>query len=160
MARWESSWERAMSCPLSSSARREYSWAASAAAASASASSARWRSPLRVTSGAPAVTTSPLSKWTCSTVSLTFAVIVTDSLAVTVPSARTVSFQGCRSTRVAVTGTAAGPPPGPAGPSPQATSAVMERRTQAVRSRKGGIGIISRESRGTARAGRQADGAV
>src|SRR5690606_15249567 len=55
----------------------------------------------------PAATCWPLSKCTCSTISLTLAVRVTDSRARTVASACTVSLLGSTRTVVVVTGTGA-----------------------------------------------------
>src|SRR5690606_2237518 len=86
---------------------RRYCCSASLASASAACSDACCWLPESVTRGALAATSSPLSKCTRSTVSLTLAVIVTDSRALTVPSAEIVSLQGCRVATCVVT-TAAG----------------------------------------------------
>src|SRR5690606_18262419 len=83
---------------------------ASAAAASASTRAARWASTRRVTRGWPAATFCPLSKCTCSTISLTLALRVTDSRARTVPRPWTVSLHGRGWTTAVVTGIAAPPP--------------------------------------------------
>ena len=115
-ARWVSSAERAMSCCAASSDCRANCRSASRAFASASARSACCACPPRVMSGAPARTTSPDWKCTRWTISLTFAVTVTDSRARTVPSACTASLKlrGCSTCVVTATGRS--PPPGPPGP--------------------------------------------
>src|SRR5690606_23316190 len=96
----------------------------------------------RVTSGAPAATRSPLSKWTRSTTSLTLAVTSTDSRAWTVPSARMLSLKGTGATVVVVTTAAGAPPCPPAPPSaPQAPSAIASRTAQHARRRALGIGF-------------------
>src|SRR5690606_29029952 len=105
---------------------------ASSAVARAAASAACCCSPLSVTRGAPAATTSPLSKCTRSTVSLTLAVTSTASRAFTVPNARMRSLKGCVDTTAVVTTTAGGPAPwlSASPPAPQATRARASRMAQ------------------------------
>ncbi len=67
----------------------------------------------------PARTMSPLSKATLRTVSLTFAVSVTDSFARAVPSASRVSRHSTGATRAVTTIVAGGGPPASAASSPQ-----------------------------------------
>ena len=120
-ARCASRVERATSCWSARPCRRRYCWSASASVDSASPSAASCASTRRVTSGWPASTCCPLSKWTWSTISLTLAVRVTDSRACAVPRAWTVSFQATGWTVVVVTGIAAGAEVAAAGSRPQAT---------------------------------------
>ena len=145
-ARWLSSCERAISCCRASSDWRWYRRSASLADAWASASEACCCCPESVTRTAPRPTSSPLSKWILCTISLTFAITVTDSRARAVPMASRLSLNGCLRTTAVVTAVASSPPRCGASPAPpQAASASTSISTAAGRRRRRRNACVSRD---------------